>query len=329
MAKGKNQKLKLMYIMDYLLDKTDENHEVTCAQIIEELKRNDIDAERKSIYSDLELLRTYGVDIVGNKRGRDYYYKVVSRDFEIAELKLLVDAVQASRFITPKKSNELIKKLEKFAGHHEAGRLQREVYVAARIKTDNESIFYNVDAIHEAMAANREVEFTYYQWNVNKKLVAKRDGRAYRVSPWALCWEDENYYLIAYDKEADCLKHYRVDKMADTRVLDSERCGRESFEKFDMAVYTQKFFSMFGGEDAVVTLKCHNSVAGVIIDRFGRDIMMVPEDENHFKINIRVSVSPQFFAWVFSLGDKVRITAPGEVSLKMVEYLKNALKEYT
>lgn len=212
MAKGSNQKLKLMYLFKILMENTDETHSISMSDILFKLKDYGITAERKSIYNDLESLRQYGVDIVGVQRDRTYYYNVANRQFELAELKLLVDSVQSAKFLTTKKSNELIKKIEGLASKYEASKLQRQVYVTKRVKTMNESIYYNVDNIHTAIAGNRQIRFQYFQWNIKKKMELRHNGEYYRVSPWALSWDDENYYLVAYDDTEKIIKHFRVVK---------------------------------------------------------------------------------------------------------------------
>lgn len=313
MPKGKNQKLKLLYLMRFLLQKTDENHAVNMAQIIDELERNGISAERKSIYDDIATLQDYGIDIIGEKSGRDYYYKVVSRDFETSELKLLVDAVQSSKFISAHKSAELIKKLERLTSDYEGGKLQRQVFVAQRVKTTNEKICHNVDPIYEAMGNNRQVRFRYFSLNWKTEREFRRNGDFYKVSPLAMFWEDGYYYLVAYDNDKQEIRHFRVDKMLKTEVLQEKRISNPVCIDFDAAEYTRKHFGMFAGKDANVTLICDNSIAGVIIDRFGADTIMAPYSDDKFKVNVKVSVSPQFFGWVFSMKGKVKIHSPQEV----------------
>lgn len=240
MPKSSNQKLKLLYLLRILQKETDEEHYLNSQQLIERLEKYDISAERKSIYDDIARLTDFGYDIihVKTKGGSGYY--MGSREFELAELKLLVDVVQASRFITLRKSRELINKLEQFVSGKEAQQLQRQVYVAGRVKTDNESIYYNVDFIHRAIQENRQISFQYMEWTLDKKLVPRKGGARYVISPWALSWNDENYYLIGYDKEADLMKHYRVDKMGSIGLTREERQGSSVFENFDIAVYTNK-----------------------------------------------------------------------------------------
>ena len=321
MPKGTNQKLKLVYIIKYLLENSDENHKVTMADILRYLDSYEISAERKSIYADIEAIRDLGIDVVGEKVGRDFYYYVVSRDFELAELKLLVDAIQSSKFITEKKSSELIKKLQGLVSVHEGKQLQRQLYVSGGRKTINESIYYNVDTLHNAIATNCKIRFQYFQWNVKKEMELRRGGEFYEVSPWALLWEDENYYLIAFDSAYHEIRHYRVDKMLKISSVKESREGKEYFEKFELAEYGKKNFGMFAGEEEIVKLEVHNRLIGVILDRFGTEVMIIPADEEHFRVNVRVSVSNQFFGWIFGLGSDVRILAPENVVNKMKEEL--------
>ena len=329
MAKGNNQKLKIIYLMKILLEKTDEEHSITMPEIIAELESYGISAERKSIYSDIENLRVFGMDIIGEQRDRTFYYHVGNRQFELAELKLLVDSVQSAKFITVKKSNELIKKIEGFASKYEASQLQRQVYVSGRIKAMNESIYYNVDKIHTAIGANSKITFQYFQWDVNKKMVLRRNGAFYEVSPWALSWDDENYYLIAFDSKEDKIKHFRVDKMLHIEVKNERREGKGRFQKFDMAAYAKKTFGMFGGEEQTVKLLCDNAFAGVMIDRFGKDIFMVPVDDSHFTVSVNVAVSRQFLAWVFALGEGVKIVEPQSVVEQMKEEVGRLMRQYS
>ena len=328
MARGNNQKLKILYLMKILLEKTDETHSITMPEILLSLEAYGISAERKSIYTDIESLRQYGMDIIGEQRDRTYCYYVGKRQFELAELKLLVDSIQSAKFITAKKSRQLIKKIEELASIHEASELQRQVFVAERVKTMNESIYYNVDAIHEAINANAQITFQYYQWNVNKEMELKKGGALYEVSPWALTWDDENYYMIAYDSIAGKIKHFRVDKMLHITVGEKKREGKKFFNQFDMAVYAKKTFGMFGGEEQTVKLKCINEIVGVIIDRFGKDVTLIKTDEKHFTVNVDVAVSRQFMAWVIALGDAVKIVGPENVVEQMRAEAKRLVKQY-
>ena len=314
--------------MKVLLDNTDETHSLTMPEIVTALNEYGISAERKSIYDDIEALRVFGMDIIGEKSGRTFMYHVGSRDFELAELKLLVDSVQSSKFITAKKSNELISKIEKIASKHEAKQLQRQVFVSERIKTMNESIYYNVDIIHSAIANNAKIKFQYFQWNVNKQQELRHDGEYYLISPWALTWDDENYYMIGYDHKVGIIKHYRVDKMLRIEETVENREGRQHFRQFDMAVYAKKMFGMFDGKEQSVRIECINSLAGVMIDRFGKSVSMIKKDEDHFVVNVTVAVSRQFFGWIISLGSGVVITEPDNVVEQLKEEIRDLNKRY-
>ncbi|MCI8320656.1 MAG: WYL domain-containing transcriptional regulator [Dorea sp.] len=321
-------KLRTLYIMRILLEKTDERHFMSAADIGKALAEYGMSADRKTVYGDIETLNEFGMDILQAKGTNGGYY-IGRRDFELPELKLLVDAVQASKFISRKKSEELIKKLESLASEHDARQLQRNVFIYNRPKTGNETIYYNVDQIHAAILDNRQIRYQYAEWTVNKKLRPKKGGEFYTVSPWALTWDDANYYLIAYDKEADFIKHYRVDKMQQAHVTDAERVGKERFQNFDLAEFAKKTFSMYGGRDEEVTLVCENGAAGVILDRFGKEVSIIPIDKEHFRVRILAAVSPQFFGWVTGIGGKIRIAAPLSVQKEYREYLMNIIKKYT
>ena len=328
MSKGKNQKLKLYRLYYYLLRKTDENHSVTMQQIRDELEKYDITADRKSLYNDIEETKVLGIKVEGRQIGRNYFYKVVEKHFELAELKLLVDAIQSAKFISEKKSRVLIKKLEEFASEYEEQELQRQVVMSGRVKTMNESIYYNVDEIHRAIGKNHRITFKYWKWNLNKEMELKKDGNLYDVSPWALCWDDENYYLIAFDEKDQKIKHYRVDKMKNITMIDDIRNGREHFEHFDVAEYMKRSFGMFGGDAELVKLRVKNEFVGVIIDRFGKDVSLFQDDKEHFFVHVKVNVSNQFFAWVFGLGTGIEIMGPGNVREQMALYIKSVSEMY-
>lgn len=314
-------KLKTLYILEALYERTDEDHRLGTAELIKMLAEKEIKAERKSIYDDIETLKEFGIDILYEKEEPAGYY-LASRDFELPELKLLVDAVQSSKFITLKKTGSLISKLEKLAGPYQAKKLQRQVYVSKRIKAMNESIYYNVDSIHEAIQENMKISFEYLRWNLDKELVPKGDERV-TVSPWSLTWDDENYYMLAYDEKAEAVKHYRVDKMRKITLTYEAREGRKAFKDFDVAEFAKRTFGMFGGVDEKVTLECDNELIGAILDRFGTDVIIVPSGEDRFKVTHQVTVSGQFYGWIVGLGPGVRITYPEHVA----EEFRNRLKQ--
>lgn len=329
MPKGTNQKFKLYRLAQIMQEKTDDEHYITMPEIMESLAEYDVTADRKSIYADLRDLSVLGLEVEGEPIGNRYHYHVVNRPFELPELKLLVDAIQSSKFITEKKTNTLIKKLEKLVSKYDAQKLQRQVYVSGRIKTMNESIYYTVDAIHNAISENKKIKFQYYQWNVKKEMELRHGGAWYHISPWGLSWDDENYYLVGYDSHAGKIKHYRVDKMLQIKLSDESREGKEFFKKLDMADYAKKSFGMFGGREQTVKLLVKNSLAGVIIDRFGKNVMLIPADEDHFTVNVDVHVSRQFLGWVFSLGEDIKIAGPDDVVEQMKVEAKRLMKQYS
>ena len=322
MTKGDNQKLKLLYLAKILMRETDDQHYLTLPQIIKRLQAYGVNAERKTLYTDFDELRRYGYDIIGENAQRNYYYHIGSRDFELPELKLLVDSVQSAKFMTDKKSKSLIRKLEAMASKYEAQKLQRQVVISGRVKTMNESIYFNVDKLHEAIGCDSQIRFKYYRWNVKKEMELRKGGAWYVVSPWGLMWDDENYYLVGYDGEEKKIKHYRVDKMLQISVLDKKREGKEKFKEFNMPRYTKSLFGVFGGEEMQITLEAENDFVGVLIDRFGKDIIIRPVDEKHFRTIVNVAVSNQFLGWIMALGDGVKIVAPETAVERMKQEIR-------
>lgn len=308
MPRSTNQKLKILYLMQILLNETDEDHSLTITDLISRLTDYNINVERKTIYADIEALRQYGLDIKMQK-SKTFGYSIASRTFELPELKLLVDAVQASKFITAKKSNELIKKLESLTSKYEATQLQRQVVVTNRTKTMNESIYYNIDAIHQAMAAGKKICFQYFDYTVDKEKKFRKNGAFYVESPVTLSWDDENYYLIAYSAKYQGFTHYRVDKMYSIR-LSEETKEVYNKDKFDIALYAKKIFGMFQGEEQLVTIQFDNSLSGVVFDRFGKDVYLVKTDENHFTVTLKIAVSPVFIGWLFQFGTLAKVLSP-------------------
>ena len=317
MTKGDNQKLKLLYLKEILMRETDDQHSLTLPQIVKRLNDCGVNAERKTLYTDFEELRRYGLDIIGEQTWRNYYYHIGNRDFELPELKLLVDSVQSAKFMTDKKSKTLIKKLEGMASKYEARKLHRQVVISGRVKTMNESIYFNVDKLHEAIGCDSQIQFKYFQWNVKKEMELRKGGAWYTVSPWALMWDDENYYLVGYDGEEEKIKHYRVDKMLMISLLNKKREGKDKFREFNMPRYNKSLFGMFGGEEVQITLEAKNEFAGVLIDRFGKEIIIRQVDDEYFRTVVNVAVSNQFFGWIMSLGSGVRIVAPESVVEQM------------
>ncbi len=325
---AQDQKLRTLYLMDIMLERTDDTHILNASQLCEILEREyAISTDRRTIYAELDILERYGLD-VQQKKGRNPGYYIGAREFELPELKLLVDAVQSSKFITESKSRELIRKLEKLCCRTDAAILAKQVFIVNRLKAENETIYYNVDYVHSAICENREISFQYAEWTMQKKFHLKKDGARYVVSPWALTWDDENYYLVAYDDAVGQIRHYRVDKMQHTQILETERRGEETFRNFDLAEFAKKTFGMYGGHDETVALVCEKHFAGIMIDRFGHDVWLVPVDEEHFRVRVLVSVSPQFFGWLTGIGPGVQIEEPENVREEYRHYLQKVLGIY-
>ena len=323
------QKLKLLYLKEILERKTDETHCLTASQMVEQLAQKGVRAERKSVYDDLEALEVYGLDIASE--GRNTGYHLLSRDFELAEVKLMVDAIQSSKFLTEQKSYALIKKLERLCCEYEARSLQHQVYMTNRIKTENNSIHYNVDTIQRAIEADKKIGFKMFGYTREKQIFERRYGRMYGVSPYALIYDDDNYYLLGYDDRHRKIQHYRVDRMKGVSILETEREGKEAFVKLDMAQYEKYTFSMYGpsgGELTPVTMEFYNMMANVVIDKFGHDVGMIPQGKWRFRVTVPVSVSPQFYAWVFGLGKCVEIIEPVNVREGMKRMLEKVTQKY-
>ena len=327
MPKMPNQKLKLIYLMKILLERTDENHPMTLSELSGELRKYDISAERKSLYDDLEALRVYGLDIRVVRDRRVGYY-VAEHSFSPSELKLMVDAIQSSKFVTPKKSSELIKKIEALGSRYQASVLHSQVNMESRLKATNEEIYQNIESIYKAISENKRIRCKYFEWNSYKQRILRKDGKQYFLSPLALHWDDENYYLIAYDSEAELIKHFRVDKVLAVVILDEPREDRKEIAEFDMAAYSRQVFGMYGGEAMNVMIKCDNSLAGVVIDRFGIDVTVLSNKEDHFVFSAKVMISPTFYSWIMGFGNKMKVLSPEPVAEHIKELSRELLECY-
>lgn len=324
---GKQKKYKCLYLMKIFLEETDEDHGLSLAQLNDRLVAYGFDTvSAKTLYEDIEELRQFGIDIDYSHEGRRYFYRVLSRDFDLAELKLLVDSVQASKYITERKSKALIAKIGKLTSRHQAQTLTRQVLVSGRIKSMNESILLNVDALNSAINRNRQITFQYFQYDRDKNLVLRHGGTWYVVSPWTLLLDNEYYYLVAFDSKDSRMKHYRVDKMLRIKATDEPRLGGEHYHPAD---YTrQSVFGMFGGTVTSVTLEAENGMAGILIDRFGKDIPMLPISPTHFEVSVNVALSPMFYGWLTSLGEGIRLTGPTSAVNELKQYIQRLYDAY-
>jgi predicted DNA-binding transcriptional regulator YafY len=329
MTKGINQKLKMLYLKDIFEKETDDNHCLSLSEIMEKLKARGVNADRKTLYADFQELRNYGLDILNSNSGRGCVYHLGNRNFELPELKLLVDSVQAARFISDSKSRELIEKLGRLISHDQADSLKRQVVLAGRVKTMNRSVYLTVDKLHQAINQKIQVRFHYMKWDTRKNLVPRNGGNWFQVSPWLMILSDENYYLAAYYVETHEIRHYRVDKIKDLQLLpDQPLQGHPEFRKLDIARYADTHFGMFNGVKVNVQFKIANDKVGIFIDRFGKDIMLIPAGPGAVTTTIPVEVSDQFLGWIMALGEGVEITGPEEVRKQMLQAGQRLVEEY-
>lgn len=333
MAKNAMQKSKLIYLRKILLEETDEAHPLTLPQLVERLEGYGITAERKSLYSDLEILRSVGLDIVSQRMGRSVVYFVGEREFQLPELRLLVDAVQSSRFITHRKSTQLIKKLEELTSRPQAGELRRHVYVYDRVKADNERIYINVDALNTAITKKRKISFLYYKYNIHKEKELQNSGKPYKVSPYAMSWTNDNYYLIAYHPKYDALSHFRVDRMQEITVLDEPAQNIRAVTgrlQLNVAEYSKGIFDMFPGEQKQISIRFDASLVGAVIDRFGEEVDITPaRDGKSFVASVQAGISPTFYSWVMLFGAKAEILSPPEVRAEIFRLAGEIADRYT
>ncbi len=326
MAKNEKQKHKLFRILEMLMKESDDTHGLSIKEIIERLGEMGIKAERKGIYDDFAVLGELGFPVM-KLPTRPPKYTLENRIFELAELKMLVDAVESSKFITTGKSREIISKLETFAGSYSSRELSRQVYVEDRVKTQNNASIYSIDSIHAAINEKKKLSFKYFYYDSNKSKVFRNGGEPYVVTPVALLWNDENYYLVALDEKADTVKNFRVDKMQGAKTLSDAAKIDERVLNFNPADYSRKIFGMYGGKEELVTLECKEKLAGVMIDRFGTEPTFIKTDFG-FKFTIRLLISPNFFAWVLGFGSDVRILNPEGVRQELVNLLREIAKNY-
>lgn len=316
-----NQRLKILYLYRILLERSDEEHIITMPEIVSQLELYGISAGRKALYDDIEALKTYGLDIISVRGDKSGYY-VGNRDFELPELKLLADAVSSSRFLTKKKSSELLKKIESLSSVYQAKQINRQVYIADRVKAMNERIYLNVDVIHRAIAENKQISFKYFDYDMQKR---KRYRDGLRVcSPYALSWDDERYYLISfYPKRPDNYTNFRVDRMENVEILADE--ARVIPQAFNLSEYMNSTFSMFSGEAQEVKLRFHISLVNTVLDRFGKNISLRPDGDEYFTVRVNVKAEPPFFGWLFQFGTKASIVKPSELKDKYIEQLEDVL----
>lgn len=325
MAKSDNQKLKIFYILDYLKRNSHQDHPVRANELISMLDRNhNIACDRKTVYSDIAALQEYGVDIVSIP-GRNGGYYIASRNFELPELKLLIDAVQSSRYLTEKKSRELIEKLCEECSVYDANLMRRDVMVSGRVKSMNETIYYNVDRIQDAISQNKQISFRYFDWGIDGK--RKYRSKDYKASPYGLCQDNENCYLLGHSPRYG-ITSYRVDRMSDIQILETDRDPCPELTGKALTAHANQLFQMYSGDQVTVKMRFHRSMANAVIDKFGRNTMLIPDGEDHFTFTVSVAVSPMFLSWVIGFGPKAKILYPDSVIQQCVAMCREAMENY-
>ncbi len=324
MPKSDNQKLKILYIWDYLQKNSHEDKPVRANELITMLNSHNISCDRKTVYSDIQALQDYGVDIISTP-GKNGGYFIGERIFEPYELKLLIDAVQSSRYLTETKSRELIAKLCEQCNEQDAQLMKRTVLIAGRVKSMNESIYYNVDAIQDAIAQNRQITFRYFDWDMNGK--RRYREKEYYASPYGLCQDNENCYLLAFS-ERHGITSYRVDRMTEIRTTEDKRIPCPELSGKALIQHANQLFQMFAGDDVNVKLRFHKDLLNVVIDRFGRDTMLIPDGEDHFNFTVKVAVSPMFLSWVIGFGNKAQILYPQSVVEQCKALCQEVMSQY-
>lgn len=315
-----NNKTRILLILDELRRSSDEDHAIKADALLNRVREEGLKCDRKTLYNDIESLMEAGYDII-HETGEGY--KLVSREFDDAELRLLADAVYSSRFISAGKTKVLLNKLKNQTSSYMASSMIRTIY-SSDVKTKNEDILYNVDSISRAIHDNKMVEFEYLTWNSDKQLVIKGEKKRI-LSPWSLIWQDQNYYLLAYDDKAGKMKHFRVDKMRKVKLTDKARLGAKEYKSIDMDQYVEKSFGMYGGKKESITLDFPEEMIGIAIDRFGTDITVRNGSKGRVLVRTDCYLSNIFFGWVAGLGGDVKISAPKSVALKYKEFLVNTL----
>lgn len=317
------QRLKLLYLKDIFLKYTNDNQALTRTQIEEKLEEFGVSEGRKAFAEDIEALRAYGMDIQATT-GRTASYQLSSREFELAELKLLADAVGSSKFLTVKQSADLLEKIESLCSEGEAREIHRNVFVTGRPKQPNKAVLYNIDTIHRAIAGENgkfKIAFKYFEYDVNKK--KKYRDKPRKCSPYALVWDRDHYYLVAWNDHRECYSNYRVDRMESVRI--TEEPAKPLEHDFDLASYVTTHISMFSGEETEVKLYCDKSIVNAVLDKFGMNVRIIPDnDGEHFTVFLNVVTKAPFYAWVFQFGGKATVVAPDEIREEYLDMLRNA-----
>ncbi len=317
-----NSKIKLLYILKYLHQHTDDNHYVTANDVVKYLKNIGWDVNRRTVINDISLLSQYGIDIVETKSTQNRY-QIASRIFELSELKLLVDAVQSSRFITETQSKTIIEKLTSLTSKYNAKDLNRSLYVDKRVKPLNETVLYTVDLLQECINTKKTITFQYYNYNEKKERILKHKGQVYEFCPYDLIWNDDSYYVIGFSFSHAKVVKFRVDRIHNPQVSEVVYVSKP--KTYNISKYSKEVFQMFDGKLYEVKLKCQNHLMNIIIDRFGENVKTEHYDIKNFIVTVEISVSPTFYSWLFTFSDGITILSPNEVREEYKYKLNKAL----
>ena len=321
------QKLKLLYLAEIFERETDEKHGLTGPDLISKLAERGVDVERKTLYRDIDCLREFGYDIVKYQRSKPEW-GLASRDFQDGELLLLADAVQSSKFLSKRKSEALVKSLGKLASKHLADDLRRRVHVEGRIKTQNESVFYNIDAIQRAMTAKRKISFRYFKHDEMKRRILQHDGELYLETPVQLVYMDDCYYVVVWNDKHEGFANYRVDRMLDIDVAEEEATKNDQIATFDVGKYQQRVFNMFNGDAVAVTLRVKSSAMSSVLDRFGKDLLVTKAADGVATACVTVMEAPTFYGWLTQFGEDVMIQGPDKIRDGYLDYLAGIADAY-
>lgn len=322
-----NQRLKLLYLARILQEETDEGHGLTCPQLCERLAERGIKVERKTFYRDIQSLIDFGYDIQKIPHN-PVEYALVTREFQDQELILMADAVQSSKFLTQRKADTLVAAIEKLGSKHLAASLKKRIHVEGRIKAQNESVFYNIDAIGRAISMRRKVEFKYFQYDANKKRVLRRNGAIYKETPVQLLYTNDCYYLVAWSEQHESFVNYRVDRMLSINVSEEEATRNKSIAAFDATQYQQRSFDMFNGQPTTVTLLAKASAMNAVVDRFGEDVLVTPAEKDIARVHVTIMESPTFYGWLAQFGEDITIEAPQSTRAAYAAHLHSILRSY-
>ncbi|MEG1519662.1 MAG: WYL domain-containing transcriptional regulator [Clostridia bacterium] len=325
MAKGTNQKIKLVKILEILRNESDEFNPMSTQRLITRLAEEGVGVERKSVYADIEMLNEFGYEIMTVKTNTNSYY-VEDRAFNLAEIKILLDAVQSARFLTDSKTIALSNKIAYLAGKNRGEILKRNLIFVNAPKHTNEKIFYSIDSLNESIAKGKKVSFKYFDYNTKCEHVFRKGGKRYIVNPVSLVFSNDLYYLVCYNDKYKNPSTYRIDRMDDVKI--SKAFVSPLKEGFDVDKYYKKVFSMYGGKEQVVRILVDNSLVNAVVDKFGENVVMYDAYDGGFEIDVKVELSPTFYAWCFTYGEKMKIIEPKSVVDEMVGYVSNILKMY-